>query len=47
MQKYQKRAEAQRADAQVYFAGRLGSYKYFDMDQVIGEAMALFAKLEG
>ena len=47
LQKYQKRAEAQRAARQVYFAGRLGSYKYFDMDQVIGEAMALFAKLEG
>ena len=47
LQKYQQRAAAQQAGQQVYFAGRLGSYKYFDMDQVIAEAMSLFQKLEG
>jgi UDP-galactopyranose mutase len=29
----------------VHFAGRLGTYKYYNMDQVVGQALALFEKL--
>jgi UDP-galactopyranose mutase len=33
------------ATPEVYFAGRLGTYKYYNMDQVTGQALALYAKL--
>ena len=29
----------------VHFAGRLGTYKYYNMDQVVAQALALFSKL--
>ena len=29
----------------VHFAGRLGTYRYYNMDQVVAQALALFAKL--
>lgn len=29
----------------VHFVGRLGTYKYYNMDQVVGQALALFEKL--
>ncbi len=29
----------------VHFAGRLGTYKYYNMDQVVAQALALFGKL--
>lgn len=29
----------------VHFAGRLGTYKYYNMDQVVGQALALYDKL--
>lgn len=41
-QRYKALAETQ---SKVYFAGRLGQYKYFDMDKVIAEALA-FAEHE-
>jgi UDP-galactopyranose mutase len=31
----------------VYFAGRLGTYKYYNMDQVVAQAITLYAKLQG
>ena len=31
----------------VEFVGRLGTYKYYNMDQVVGQSLALFARLEG
>jgi len=31
----------------VIFAGRLGTYKYYNMDQVVGQALALYRKLQG
>ena len=31
----------------VYFAGRLGTYKYYNMDQVVAQALALFSKITG
>lgn len=30
----------------VHFAGRLGTYKYYNMDQVVGQALALASKLK-
>jgi UDP-galactopyranose mutase len=29
----------------VHFTGRLGTYKYFNMDQVVGQSLALYRKL--
>ena len=40
-EQYQKLAEQK---ANVIFGGRLGSYKYYDMDQVISEALKLVEK---
>lgn len=41
---YKKLAEAEK---DVYFCGRLGQYKYFDMDDTIIEVFKLFEALEG
>ncbi|MFO1036264.1 MAG: UDP-galactopyranose mutase [Geminicoccaceae bacterium] len=30
----------------VHFVGRLATYRYYNMDQVVGQALALYAKLE-
>ncbi len=30
----------------VHFAGRLATYKYYNMDQVVGQALSLFSKIE-
>jgi UDP-galactopyranose mutase len=29
----------------VHFAGRLGTYKYYNMDQVVAQALAIFQKM--
>jgi UDP-galactopyranose mutase len=31
----------------VYFSGRLGTYKYYNMDQVVAQSLSLFAKITG
>lgn len=31
----------------VTFLGRLGTYKYYNMDQVVGQALALYQRIEG
>ena len=31
----------------VHFLGRLGTYKYYNMDQVVAQALTLYAKLAG
>jgi UDP-galactopyranose mutase len=31
----------------VYFVGRLGTYKYYNMDQVVAQALTTFAKIAG
>ena len=31
----------------VHFAGRLGTYRYYNMDQVVGQALATYAKMRG
>ena len=36
---YQKYLELAKSDKNVIFGGRLGQYKYFDMDKVIAEAL--------
>jgi UDP-galactopyranose mutase len=41
--KYQKKAEA---CAGVYFTGRLGTYKYYNMDQVVAQSLALYKKIQ-
>lgn len=45
--KYKAKAEAGKADSQVpvYFFGRLGDYKYYDMDKAIERAMALVEEI--
>jgi UDP-galactopyranose mutase len=41
---YQKLANK---TAGVYFAGRLATYKYYNMDQVVAQALNLYAKIQG
>jgi len=44
LQKYQK--EAKKLENQgIYFVGRLGTYRYINMDQAIAEALKLFKRL--
>jgi len=31
----------------VHFVGRLGTYKYYNMDQVVAQALTLFSKIAG
>lgn len=31
----------------VHFAGRLGTYKYYNMDQVVAQALTLYARIQG
>ncbi|MEZ0238431.1 MAG: UDP-galactopyranose mutase, partial [Methylophilaceae bacterium] len=40
--KYQALAEARQ---NVTFVGRLATYRYYNMDQVVGQALAIFNKL--
>ncbi len=42
--RYQKLANQKRG---VHFAGRLGTYKYYNMDQVTAQALSLYARIEG
>ncbi len=44
---YQKYLEESQKEKDVYFCGRLGQYRYFDMDDTILEAMKLDEKLNG
>lgn len=43
---YEAYLKKARALENVYFIGRLGEYKYYDMDNVISKALALFEALE-
>jgi UDP-galactopyranose mutase len=38
---YRKYAELAQKEKNVIFGGRLGQYRYFDMDKVVAEALAL------
>jgi UDP-galactopyranose mutase len=43
---YKKYKQLADATAGVHFVGRLATYKYYNMDQVTGQALAVFSKLE-
>jgi UDP-galactopyranose mutase len=43
-QRYKALADAERG---VHFAGRLATYRYYNMDQVVAQALTLYAKLAG
>jgi UDP-galactopyranose mutase len=42
--KYQKLADETEG---VYFVGRLATYKYYNMDQVVGQALSVYSKITG
>jgi UDP-galactopyranose mutase len=43
-----KKYQALAADTpDVYFVGRLATYRYYNMDQVIGQALTTFGKISG
>ncbi|HXG66295.1 MAG TPA: UDP-galactopyranose mutase [Blastocatellia bacterium] len=44
---YRKYQELARATSGVHFAGRLATYKYYNQDQVVAQALALYAKISG
>ena len=44
---YRRYQELADATPGVHFAGRLGTYKYYNMDQVVAQALTLFAKIAG
>jgi UDP-galactopyranose mutase len=44
---YRKYQELGEATPGVHFVGRLGTYKYYNMDQVVAQALTMFAKLAG
>ena len=42
---YARYAKLAARTAGVYFAGRLGTYKYYNMDQVVAQAITLYSKI--
>ena len=44
---YNKYQERVKETPGVHFVGRLATYKYYNMDQVVGSALTLYAKLAG
>jgi UDP-galactopyranose mutase len=44
---YRRYQELADATPGVHFVGRLGTYKYYNMDQVVAQALTLFAKIAG
>jgi len=44
---YRRYQELAAATPGVQFVGRLGTYKYYNMDQVVAQALTLFAKIAG
>lgn len=45
--KYQELAKKEETEKKVYFVGRLASYKYFNMDAAIDNALDMFDEIEG
>mmetsp|Transcript_17058 Transcript_17058/g.34144 ORF Transcript_17058/g.34144 Transcript_17058/m.34144 type:complete len:513 (-) Transcript_17058:569-2107(-) len=45
--KYQELAKKEEKEKKVYFVGRLASYKYFNMDAAIDNALDMFNEIEG
>ena len=44
---YEKYLEKAKTLQNVYFLGRLGDYKYYDMDKAIARALELFEEIKG
>jgi len=44
---YKKYKALAEATPDVYFAGRLGTYRYYNMDQVTAQALSLYARIMG
>ena len=44
---YQKYADRAASEKKVTFVGRLATYRYYNMDQVVGMALAEFDQLKG
>ena len=44
---YKRIQELAEATPGVHFVGRLGTYKYYNMDQVVAQALTLYGKLAG
>jgi UDP-galactopyranose mutase len=44
---YRKYNELADSTPGVHFLGRLGTYKYYNMDQVVAQALTLYAKIAG
>jgi UDP-galactopyranose mutase len=44
---YKKYQALAAATANVYFVGRLATYKYYNMDQVVAQALTMYAKITG
>ena len=44
---YRKYQELAGRTPGVHFVGRLGTYKYYNMDQVVAQALTTFAKITG
>jgi UDP-galactopyranose mutase len=43
---YKRYSALAESTANVTFLGRLGTYKYYNMDQVVGQALALYQRIE-
>jgi UDP-galactopyranose mutase len=43
---YKKYEELARRTSDVWFVGRLATYRYYNMDQVVGQALATFRRIE-
>ena len=44
---YQRYKALADAEPGVHFVGRLATYKYYNMDQVVGQALAVFDQIRG
>jgi UDP-galactopyranose mutase len=44
---YTRYRELAKSYPRVHFVGRLGTYRYYNMDQVVGQALTLYKKLTG
>ena len=42
---YERYVELAAATPDVHFVGRLGTYKYYNMDQVVGQALAAVRRI--
>ena len=45
-QLYKRYEELSLGQTDVWFAGRLGSYRYYNMDQVVGQALSTFERIQ-